>query len=151
MKRNKSIGFTLIEIMVVVVILGILAAMLVPKIMGRPNEARVTKAKHDITALETALELYHLDNGMYPTTEQGLQALIREPDAEPLPSHYKQGGYLKRLMKDPWGMPYQYLSPGEHGDIDIYSFGADQQPGGEGINSEIGNWVNKKDEISRLM
>ena len=133
-------GFTLIEIMVVVVILGVLAAIVVPRIMDKPDEARAAKAKQDIRALESAIELYKLDNFNYPSTQQGLDALTTKPAGEPQPKNYKQGGYIKQLPKDPWGNPYQYLSPGTHGDVDIFTFGADNQPGGTGTASDIGNW-----------
>ena len=133
-------GFTLIEIMVVVVILGILAAVVVPRIMDRPDDARIAKAKQDIRVLESALNLYKLDNFYYPTTQQGLEALVTKPSGEPQPKNYKQGGYIKSLPKDPWGNPYQFLSPGVKGDIDIFTLGADNQPGGEGAAADIGNW-----------
>lgn len=142
MKRLQA-AFTLIEIMVVVVILGILATIIVPKIVSRPDQAKVVKAKQDILALESALELYKLDNGFYPSTDQGLQALVVKPESDPVPQQWKDGGYLKRLRQDPWGRPYYYLNPGEHGEIDIFSYGADGQPGGEGYNAEIGNWDEK--------
>lgn len=135
---RSSDGFTLIEIMVVVVILGILAAMVVPRIMSRPDEARETMARQDLRALESTLNLYKLDNFTYPTTDQGLEALVNKPSPEP--PNWKAGGYLDRLPKDPWGKPYQYLSPGEHGEIDIYTLGADSMIGGEGPNKDIGNW-----------
>lgn len=134
-------GFTLIEVMVVVVILSILAAVVVPRIMSRPDEARITKAKQDVRALEAALNLYRLDNYVYPTTDQGLEALVQKPSTPPEPKNWKQGGYLDRLPKDPWGNPYYYLSPGQHSEIDLYSLGADGQPGGEGVNADIGNWT----------
>jgi general secretion pathway protein G len=133
-------GFTLIEIMVVVVILGVLAAIVVPRIMDKPDEARVAKAKQDIRALESAVELYKLDNFSYPSTQQGLDALTTKPAGDPQPKNYKQGGYIKQLPKDPWGNPYQYLSPGTHGDVDIFSLGSDNQPGGTGTAADIGNW-----------
>ncbi len=128
-------GFTLIEVMVVVVILGILAAILVPKVMDRPEQARLTKARQDIRALEAALNLYKLDNYVYPTTDQGLEALVKKPSS-PEPPNWKEGGYVDRLPIDPWKQPYQYLSPGAHGSIDIYSLGPDQQPS----EDDIGNW-----------
>lgn len=134
--RNRQQGFTLIEIMVVVVILGILAAVVVPRIMSRPEEARITKAKQDIRALETALDLYKLDNFNYPTTEQGLEALVTSPTSPPVPKRYREEGYLKKVPKDPWQNEYQFLNPGEHGTIDIYSLGPDQQVS----DDEIGNW-----------
>jgi len=133
-------GFTLIEIMVVVAILGILAALVVPKIMGRPDEARIVAAKQDIAAIKQALNLYRLDNVRYPTTEQGLQALVEKPTSGPIPNNWKPGGYLERLPNDPWGTPYQYLSPGLRGEVDIYSLGADGAAGGEGNDADIGSW-----------
>jgi general secretion pathway protein G len=138
--RRATRGFTLIEVMVVVVILGILAAIVVPRIMDRPDEARITKARNDIRALESALNLYRLDNFRYPTTDQGLRALVERPGGQPEARNWRSGGYMDRLPTDPWGNSYQYVHPGRHGDIDIYSFGADGRPGGEGINAEIGNW-----------
>jgi general secretion pathway protein G len=133
-------GFTLIEILVVVVILGLLAALIVPRIMDRPDEARVVAAKSDIAAIVSALKLYRLDNGSYPTTEQGLQALVKKPTAGDVPPNWKPGGYLERLPKDPWGSDYQFLSPGVYGEIDVFSYGADRKPGGEGFALDIGNW-----------
>jgi len=138
LRRNS--GFTLIEVLVVVVILGLLAALIVPRIMDRPDEARVVAAKSDISAIASALKLYRLDNGSYPTTEQGLQALVKKPSTGDIPPNWKQGGYLERLPKDPWGTDYQYLSPGVYGEIDIFSYGADRKPGGEGYAADIGNW-----------
>jgi len=126
--------------MVVVVILGILAALVVPRIVSRPDEARLVAAKQDIASLMQALKLYRLDNRSYPTTEQGLQALVARPAAAPLPVNWKSGGYLERLPRDPWGNPYQYLNPGLHGDIDVFSFGADGAPGGDGNDADIGSW-----------
>lgn len=136
----RSQGFTLIEVMVVVVILGILAAIIVPKVMDRPDAARVTKAQNDLRAIESALNLYRLDNFHYPTTDQGLQALVERPTGTPEAQNWKAGGYLDRLPVDPWGKPYQYLQPGRQGEIDIFSLGADGRPGGEGYNGDIGNW-----------
>jgi len=138
--RNKQQGFTLIEVMVVVVILGILAAVVVPRIMDNPDKARITKAKQDIRALESALNLYRLDNYKYPTTDQGLEALVNAPSDSEASGNYKQGGYIRKLPKDPWGQDYLYLSPGEHGEIDIYSLGADAAPGGTSVSADIGNW-----------
>ncbi len=138
--RHAQTGFTLIEVLVVVVILGLLAALIVPRIMDRPDEARVVAAKSDISAIASALKLYRLDNGTYPTTEQGLQALVKKPTTGDVPPNWKQGGYLERLPKDPWGSDYQYLSPGVYGEIDVFSFGADRKPGGEGFAADIGNW-----------
>lgn len=134
----KSRGFSLIEIMVVVVILGILASIVVPKLMNRPDEARVVKAKQDVLALQNALELYKLDNGFYPSTDQGLKALVEKASNNPQPTNWKP--YLKSLPKDPWGRQYVYLYPGAHGDFDVYSLGADGQEGGTGIDADIGNW-----------
>jgi len=139
-KNKYSQGFTLIEVMVVIVILGILAALVVPKIMSRPDEARLVKVKQDIRALEAALKLYKLDNYAYPTTEQGIDALVTKPQGEPQPRHWKEGGYVDRLPKDPWGFPYNYLSPGARGEFDLYSLGADGQIGGAGVNADVGNW-----------
>lgn len=139
-RRLQQAGFTLIEIMVVVVILGILAAVVVPKIMDKPDQARVTKAKQDIRVLESSLSLYKLDNFNYPSTQQGLEALVAKPSGDPEPKNYKSGGYIQSLPKDPWGSAYQYLSPGSKGEIDIFSYGRDGKPGGEGMDADIGNW-----------
>lgn len=133
-------GFTLIEILVVMVILGILAAIIVPKIMDRPDEARAVAAKSDIRAIMNALKLYRLDNSTYPSADQGLQALVHKPDTGNVPRNYRPGGYLERLPKDPWGNDYQYLNPGTHGEVDVFSYGADGQPGGDGKNADIGSW-----------
>lgn len=142
MKLNSPhSGFTLLEVMVVVVILGILAALVVPKIISRPDEARVLAAKQDIASLQQALKLYRLDSQRYPTTEQGLQALVNRPATAPVPGNWKTGGYVERLPKDPWGNPYQYLYPGIRGEVDIFSFGADGAPGGEGNDADIGSWA----------
>ena len=140
--KTDSRGFTLIEIMVVIIILGILAVYIGPKIMGRPGEAKQVKARVDISALETALKLYKLDNGKYPTTEQGLQALIEKPEAGNVPSKWREGGYLEkgRVPKDPWDNDYIYLSPGTRGDFDLISYGPDGVAGGEGKNEDINNW-----------
>jgi general secretion pathway protein G len=132
---RKASGFTLIEVMVVVVILGILAAILVPRVMDRPEQARITKAKQDIRSLEAALNLYKLDNYVYPTTDQGLEALVEKPSS-PEPPNWKEGGYVDRLPVDPWQQPYLYLSPGQHGEVDISSTGPDRQPS----DDDIGNW-----------
>ena len=132
----KQTGFTLIEIMVVVVILAILASVVVPKIMDRPDEARIAKAKQDVRAVESALGLYKLDNFVYPTTDQGLEALVTKPSGSPEPKNYKKGGYVKSVPKDPWGNEYKYLNPGVHGDIDVFSLGPDMQPS----DDDIGNW-----------
>ena len=138
-------GFSLIEVLVVVVIISILAAVVVPRIMDEPDRARVVRAEQDIQALVTALNLYRLDNATYPSTEQGLEALVERPSGEPQPRNYKAGGYLNELPIDPWGRPYQYLNPGLHGDVDVWSLGANGLPGGEGINAEIGNWTSSND------
>lgn len=136
-------GFTLIEIMVVVIIIGLLAAVIVPSVMGRVDEARIVKAKGDIHALETALMMYRIDNSKYPTTEQGLNALVTQP-TDPTIKHWKPGGYLDHVSKDPWGYDYQYANPGTHGkEYDLYTLGADNAPGGEGIDADIGNWNSK--------
>lgn len=133
-------GFTLIEIIVVVVIIGILATLIAPKFLGRTDEARVVKALQDIQALESALDLYKLDNYTYPTTEQGLEALVSEPSGDPAPANWKSGGYVKKLSKDPWQREYMYDYPGQHGELDLYSLGADGVEGGDGPNKDIGNW-----------
>jgi general secretion pathway protein G len=132
-------GFTLIEIMVVVIIIGILAAIVAPNVIGRIDDAQITKARADIRAFESALKLYRLDNFAYPTAEQGLDALVTKPN-DPNLKNWKAGGYIDRLNKDPWGNPYLYQNPGNHGEIDVYTLGHDGQPGGEGINADIGNW-----------
>jgi general secretion pathway protein G len=136
----KNKGFTLIEVLVVVAILAILAAIVVPRIMDRPDEAKRVAAKADIGAIVQALKLYRLDNGGYPTTDQGLAALVQKPTTNPVPGNWKQGGYLERLPKDPWGSDYQFLSPGVKGEIDVFSLGADRARGGEGNAADIGNW-----------
>ena len=139
-KQNQ--GFSLIEIMVVVVIIGILAALVVPKIMSRPEQARIVKAKSDVSAIQSALDLYKLDNGFYPSTNQGLQALVTAPTTAPTPSSWKSGGYLQHLPEDPWGRAYHYLNPGVHNPagVDIFSYGSTGQPGGTPENATIGNW-----------
>jgi general secretion pathway protein G len=139
---KDSRGFTLIELMVVIVILSLLAVLVGPKIIGRSDDAKVADAKVQIRNLETALKLYKLDSGNFPTTEQGLQALLTKPTVGKIPNNYKAEGYLdnKSLPKDPWGADYIYLSPGEHGDYDLYSFGADGARGGEGKNADIESW-----------
>lgn len=137
----RSGGFTLIEVLVVVVILGILAGLIVPRIMDRPDQARVVAAQNDINAIMNALKLYRLDNGTYPSPDQGLAALVTRPETGDAPRNWKSGGYLDRVPKDPWGNDYQYLNPGIHGEIDVVSLGADRQAGGEGYNADIGSWV----------
>ena len=141
-KKIGNLGFTLIELMVVIVILGILAGLIVPRIMGRPEEAKQLKAKIQIESLETALKLYNLDTGMYPDTEQGLQALIELPTTGALPKNWRKGGYLEKgkLPKDPWKNDFVYLSPGVHGVYEIISYGADGIPGGEDKNKDINSW-----------
>jgi general secretion pathway protein G len=137
---RRQRGFTLIEIMVVIAILGILAALIVPKIMSRPDEARRVAAKADIGSIMQSLNLYRLDNGRYPTQEQGLRALVEKPTTEPIPNNWKGGGYMDRVPVDPWGKEYQYLNPGVHGEVDVFSYGADSKPGGEGNDADIGSW-----------
>ena len=138
---KQQAGFTLLEIMVVVVIIGIMATVVAPQLLGRADEARVTKVRADITALEAALDLYRLDNYNYPTTNQGLEALVIKPTTAPIPKTYKEGGYIKTLPKDPWGRDYLYLQPGVKGKFyDLYSLGADGEEGGEGANADITNW-----------
>ena len=133
-------GFTLIEILVVVVILGILASIIVPRIMRRPEEARRTKAIVDIKAIETALNLYRLDNGVYPSTEQGLEALVTKPTTGIIPKNWKEEGYLDKVPQDPWKNPFIYLHPGVHKELDLVSYGADGVEGGEGKDADIENW-----------
>jgi general secretion pathway protein G len=133
-------GFTLIEIMVVVIIIGLLAAVIVPNVISKVDEAKIAKAKSDIQALETALTMYRLDNSKFPTNEQGLAALVTQP-TDPTIKHWRAGGYIQRVSKDPWGNDYQYVYPGTHGkEYDLFSMGADGQPGGEGNDADIGNW-----------
>ena len=136
--RNR--GFTLIELLVVVAILGILAAIVVPQIMDRPDEAKRVAARADIAAIVQALKLYRLDNGSYPTTDQGLMALVQKPTTNPVPPNWNAKGYLTKMPKDPWGGDYQYLSPGVKGEIDVFSLGSDHARGGEGNAADIGNW-----------
>jgi general secretion pathway protein G len=133
-------GFTLIEIMVVVVIIGLLATLILPRVLGRQDEAFMAKAKSDIRALSSAMKLYKLDNFNYPSTEQGLESLIKKPDGDPPAKNWKSGGYIEALPLDPWGNPYQYLSPGEHMEFDLWSLGSDGRAGGEGVAGDIGNW-----------
>jgi general secretion pathway protein G len=139
-RRARATGFTLIEILVVIVILGILAALIVPRVLERPDEARVVAAKSDIAAIMQALKIYRLDNPRYPTTEQGLAALVTRPTQAPVPPNWKASGYLDRLPKDPWGHNYQYLNPGLRSEVDVFSLGADGQAGGTGIDADIGSW-----------
>ncbi len=137
-RKPRQSGFTLIEVMVVVVIIGILAAVIVPKIMDKPDEARLVKVKQDITEIQAALDMYRLDNYVYPTTDQGLQALVSRPGGQPEAPNWK--GYIERLPKDPWGRDYVYLSPGQRGEVDVYSLGRDGRLGGEGADADIGSW-----------
>lgn len=140
--KNRQGGFTLIELMVVIIILGVLAGLIIPRVMGRPDEARQAKAKMQIESLDSALKLYKLDNGGYPTTEQGLKALVEAPTVGKLPKNWRQGGYLEKgkTPKDPWNNEFVYVSPGSHGDFDLTSLGADGEPGGEGVDKDINNW-----------
>ena len=133
-------GFTLIEIMIVVVIIGILASIVAPIIMDRPDQARVVAARNDIQAIMSAFKLYRLDNASYPSAEQGLLALVKKPDVGNIPRNWKPGGYIDRLPKDPWQNEYQYLNPGIHGEVDVFSYGRDGKPGGEGYDADIGTW-----------
>jgi general secretion pathway protein G len=135
---RRARGFTLIELMVVLVILGVLAALVVPSVLSRADDAKVTAAKADVAALMQALKLYKLDNGRYPEQQQGLQALVQRPSVGTVPTNWRP--YLDKLPADPWGRPYQYLNPGLRGEIDVFSLGADGAPGGEGINADIGSW-----------
>lgn len=135
--RRPNTGFTLVEVLVVVVILGILAAVVVPRVMGRPDEARVVRAAQDVAAIGSALNMYRLDNYDYPSSEQGLAALVTRP---PEAQGWRAGGYLADVPRDPWNREYQYLNPGRHGEIDVWTEGADGKPGGEGVNGEVGNW-----------
>ena len=138
-KRDR--GFSLIELMVVVVILSILAVVIVPRVIDRPDQARVARAESDIAALSSALDLYRLDNHDYPTTEQGLDALVEPPTTDPEPPNWAENGYIDRIPQDPWGRDYQYVSPGQNGPYDLYTYGADGEPGGEGVDAMIGTWT----------
>jgi len=141
--RNRladDAGFSLLELMVVVVILSILALVIVPRVIDRPDQARVVRARTDIAAISSAVQFYRLDNFRYPTTEQGLRALVTQPSGDPLPANWAANGYMERLPTDPWGQPYLYLEPGVHGDFDVFSYGADGVAGGSDVNADIGSW-----------
>lgn len=138
--RTRARGFTLVEILVVVTIIGILLTLIVPKVMNRPDEARVIAAKQQIHEIVGALKNYKMDNLRYPTTEQGLQALVTKPTISPIPPNWQKEGYLDHIPKDPWGHPYQYLQPGLHGDVDVFSYGADGVAGGDGNDADINSW-----------
>ncbi len=142
-RLRREAGFTLIEIMVVIVILGLLAALVVPKLVGRTEEAKRTQTRVQIKSLQQAIELFKLDNGFYPTTEQSLDALVRMPETGRVPKNYRKGGYLDRVPKDPWGNPFVYVSPGQHGEYDISSYGADDVPGGENEDADVNSWDEK--------
>ena len=136
----KDAGFSLLELMVVVVIMSILALVIVPRVIDRPDQARIARVQSDIAVLQNALQLYKLDNLQYPSTEQGLSALVERPTRAPEPPNWASGGYIDRLPADPWGGEYQYLSPGVHGDFDVFTYGADGQTGGDGANADLGSW-----------
>lgn len=138
---SEDAGFSLLELMVVVVILSILALVVVPRVIDRPDQARVARVTSDLAVLQSALNLYRLDNFRYPTTEQGLAALVSPPSSEPLAPNWASGGYVDRLPKDPWGGVYQYLFPGVHGEFDVFSYGADGVAGGSGTDADIGTWT----------
>jgi len=138
--KQRQQGFTLLEIMVVIVILGLLVAVVAPNVLQNQDKAMVQKARADVSILEQALDMYKLDNFIYPSTDQGLEALVSKPQSAPEPKRYNSNGYIKRLPKDPWGNPYQYLQPGQQKPVDIWSLGADGELGGEGLAADIGNW-----------
>ena len=138
--RSFDRGFSLIELMVAVVILSILAVVIVPRVIDRPDQARIARARSDIASLSAGLNLYRLDNAVYPTTDQGLRALVQKPLSQPVPTNWASGGYIDRIPRDPWGNEYQYLSPGVRGSFDLFSYGADGRPGGTGIDADVGNW-----------
>lgn len=139
-RRRREAGFSLLELMVVVVILSILALVIVPRVIDRPDQARAARAQTDMAAIASAVKLYRLDNFRYPTTEQGLAALVTRPGSDPVPPNWAENGYIDRLPKDPWGRPYLYLSPGVHGEFDIFTYGADGVAGGSGADADIGSW-----------
>lgn len=140
MKARNNAGFSLVEILVVLVIMGLLISIVAPTVLNQADEARVQKARADFKNIETALKMYRLDNYVYPTTEQGLEALVQPSSLDPEPRNFRQGGYLEELPVDPWGRPYLYMHPGEHREVDIYTLGADGLSGGEDQNADIGNW-----------
>ena len=142
-RMRRQAGFTLIEIMVVIVILGLLAALVVPKLVGRTEEAKRTQTRVQIKNIQQAMELFKLDNGFFPSTDQGLEALVRMPEAGRIAKNYRKGGYLERVPKDPWGNPFVYVSPGQNADYDISSYGADGVPGGDGEDSDVNSWDEK--------
>lgn len=139
--RSPQAGFTLLEIMVVIFIIGLLVAIVAPNVLSNQDDAMRQKARADLATLEQALDMYRLDNLRYPTGEQGLEALVTAPTQAPQADNYRQGGYVRRLPSDPWGNAYRYRHPGEHADIDVYTLGADERPGGEGLDADIGNWM----------
>lgn len=145
MKKLHQKGFSLLEIMVVLVIMGIMAALVGPQLLGNVDKARLQQLAADMKTLETTLKMYRLDNFVYPSSEQGLQALVTKPDIDPVPKNWKRDGYIDRLPKDPWGNEYMYVSPGEHGDFDIYSLGADGVVGGDGQSKDRGNWMDSEE------
>ena len=149
LSKSAARGFTLIEIMIVVVILGVLAALVIPKLFSRPDQAKGTAATSDIRAISNALELYRMDNGDYPTTDQGLEALVQKPTEEPIPKSWDEEGYLKSVPIDPWKRPYYYLRPGLHGAYDLFSYGANGVDGGTGKNANITNWSDKEEEKTK--
>lgn len=140
-RRNRQGGFTLMEIMVVIFIIGLLIAVVAPSVLGNQDKAMKQKVMADLATLEQALDMYRLDNLRFPSNEQGLAALVKKPTQEPLPRSWRSDGYIRRLPEDPWGTPYQYRMPGEHGRVDVYSLGADGVPGGEGLDADLGNWA----------
>lgn len=140
MKARKQAGFSLVEILVVLVIMGLLISIVAPTVLNQADEARVQKARADFKNIETALKMYRLDNYVYPTTEQGLEALVEPSSLDPEPRNFREGGYLEELPVDPWGRPYLYMHPGEHREVDLYTLGADGLSGGEDQNADIGNW-----------
>ncbi len=143
-RRGLESGFSLVEILVVLVIMGLLVSIVAPTVLNQADDARIKKAQADFKSIETALKIYRLDNFVYPTTEQGLEALVEPSPIDPQPRNFKQGGYLSEVPRDPWERPYLYLSPGENGEVDIYSLGADGLAGGEGQNADIGNWTEEE-------